>query len=110
MIWACAYVRACGFEPFSFAEVFILLTSSRTLRLQLQSLSSGAGHPYVYGHYHQLAISFVNFTFDTGCHLSHRLFVRMRAPFGVQSRCRQFTDIAYLELSCSAFTDSITGC
>jgi hypothetical protein len=34
----------------------------------------------------------------------------MRAPFGVRSRCRQFTDIAYLELTRSAFTDSITGC
>jgi hypothetical protein len=67
-IWACTYVRGCGFEPFSslrsvyfqsrfrpyihrFLSVLILSTSSSTLRLRPQSFSFCAGHRYAYGLY-----------------------------------------------------------
>jgi hypothetical protein len=62
---------------------------------------------YVYGLYCRLAISFVNFAFDTGCHLSGCLFVRMRIPLDlVPYRCTfkdtfrpfEFRSLAFLAL------------
>jgi hypothetical protein len=80
-----------GLDPFDFITDFEASTPI---------VSFGAGHPYVYGQYRRLAISFVNFAFDTGCHLSHRLFVRMQAPFGVRSSCC---------CGCCASTDRFDG-